>query len=94
MEILIETIVSLLAILGIILVACSFFDMFRYYSIWPIKDKTSATKNKKRVEVILKLYNVSDDSKEELLNKIKLGEYSDLENLVDNIKIEEKFDNL
>ncbi|MNI42105.1 hypothetical protein D3C73_963820 [compost metagenome] len=92
MEILIETIIYLLAIFGIILVFTSSYEMIRYTNI--LKNTYSLFNRKaKRVEIIVRVYDLDEEEKNNLIEKIKNGDYEKIEEIVDDVKIEEVFDN-
>ncbi|MNW14901.1 hypothetical protein D3C71_2132560 [compost metagenome] len=50
-------------------------------------------KNTRKVDMTIKLYNVDEEEKKQILDKIQKAEYRNINELVDNLKIEEIFDN-
>lgn len=92
MQTLIETIIYLLAVLGIILVSTSFYEMLRYSNILKSTYSLFSRQNKK-VEVTVKLFNVEEDEKKEIIDKIENGKYDNIKEVADSVNVEEIFDN-
>ena len=90
MSCLAETLIYLLAVLGIIFTSMTFFEMFFYNGI-NNKSYRIFTKNKvgkKKIEVIIKLNNVSDKTEENITKLIKNNELINLREISDVITIE------
>ena len=85
---LIETLIYLLAIMGIILTSISFFEIFNYknYPSYRLFNKNSM-KNK-RVEIVINIENMKEEEEEELIDTLLNGEYTNLEDIVDCVRIE------
>lgn len=93
MEYLIETLIYLLAILGIIFTSISFYEMFdlkKYinntYRIFS-KNSIDTTKN---VEVIIKLKGLDEIEEKELIDNINNNKSINLKEISDNIIIEKE----
>ncbi|MEG0872883.1 MAG: hypothetical protein RSE00_02970 [Clostridia bacterium] len=90
MESIIETIIYLLAILGIILTSISFFDIFTYTNLanksYTILGKNSMKKG--RVEIVINISELSQLDEEVLLKKIQKGEFENLIDIVDSIHVQ------
>ena len=86
----IETLIYLLAIMGIIFTSMSFFEVFsnRYAETYKIFSK-NPMKNKK-VEVIINLKNIDETEEEEIVNRLVNGEYNNLEDIVDAVKVQKE----
>lgn len=91
MEYLIETLIYLLAILGIIFTSISFYEMFdlkKYINnTYRIFSKNSIDKSK-NVEVIIKLKGFDEIEEKELIDHIYNSESINLKEISDNIIIE------
>lgn len=92
MEIFIETMIYLLAIVGLLLTTISFCEMFnreKYEN--NIHRIYTSNKNKDgKVEVTIQLDNISEDIENKILEKIKSEDSLDILEYVDNIYIETK----
>lgn len=86
MNSIIEIVIYIVAILGIIFTYISLKSNDELYSIGSEND--SCRLDVKKVEVIVKTINYSEDEIEELMKVIKNGKFDNLSNIVDNIKIE------
>ena len=86
----IETLIYLLAIMGIIFTSMSFFEVFsnRYTQNYKIFSKNNM-KNKK-VEVIINLKNIDEKEEEEIVDVLINGEYNNLEDVVDAVKVQKE----
>ncbi len=86
----IETLIYLLAIMGIIFTSMSFFEVFsnRYTQNYKIFSKNNM-KNKK-VEVIINLKNIDEEEEEEIVDVLINGEYNNLEDVVDAVKVQKE----
>ena len=90
MSCLAETLIYLLAVLGIIFTSMTFFEMFFYNGI-NNKSYRIFSKNKigqEKIEVIIKLNNVSDKTEENITKIIKNNELINLREISDVITIE------
>lgn len=88
MQMFVETIIYLVAIMGIIFSTMSIFEICLYkkpckntYKLYKLKN------DKKRISMMLKFENIEKEEKEEILNKIKNGEYDNIEDIIDDIHI-------
>ena len=90
MDGIIETLIYLLAIMGIIFTSMSFFEVFsnRYTQNYKIFSKNNM-KNKK-VEVIINLKNIDEKEEEEIVDVLINGEYNNLEDVVDAVKVQKE----
>ena len=86
----IETLIYLLAIMGIIFTSMSFFEVFsnRYTQNYKIFSKNNM-KNKK-VEVIINLKNIDEEEEEEIVDVLINGEYNNLEDVVDAVRVQKE----
>ena len=93
MEYLIETLIYLLAILGIIFTSISFYEMFdlkKYINnTYRIFSKNSIDKTK-NVEVIIKLKGLDEIEEKELIDNINNNKSINLKEVSDNIIIEKE----
>lgn len=90
MSCLAETLIYLLAVLGIIFTSMTFFEMF-FYNGTNNKSYRIFSKNKvgkEKIEVIIKLDNVSDKTEENITKLIKNNELINLREISDVIAIE------
>lgn len=89
MQIFIETIIYLLAIMGIIICSMSIFDICMYKTICKSSHKiyTSSKSGGKKVEIVIKFENINQSEKEEIINKVKNGDFKDIEEIVNTISI-------
>ena len=90
MEYIIETLIYLLAILGIIFTSISFYEMFdlnRYINNTYRIFSKNADENKK-VEVIIKIYGFEESEEEDIVKKVKENE--SLKEVADKIIIEKE----
>lgn len=90
MSCLAETLIYLLAVLGIIFTSMTFFEMF-FYNDTNNKSYRIFSKNKirkEKIEVIIKLDNVSDKTEENITKLIKNNELINLREISDVITIE------
>lgn len=90
MQSLIETLIYLLGIFGIIFTSISFIEIFNYrnYNSYKIFNK-NYMKNK-RVEIVVNISGMDEEDEEDLINMLLKGEYDDLENIVDCIRVEKE----
>ncbi len=86
----IETLIYLLAIMGIIFTTMSFFEVFsyKYFSTYKIFSKNSM-KNKK-VEIIINIKNIEEDEEDEIIDILMNGKYTNLEDVVDAVKVQKE----
>ncbi|MEG2645965.1 MAG: hypothetical protein RSA08_02920 [Clostridia bacterium] len=89
MQILIETVIYLLAIMGIILTSMSFFDICIYKNI---AASPHVVYNKRsnvpaNVSIIIKFENIDDKKRKIITKKIFKGDFENIEEIVDSIKI-------
>lgn len=93
MEYLIETLIYLLAILGIIFTAISFYEMFdlkKYINnTYRIFSKNNINKNK-NIEIVIKLKGFDEIEEKELIDNINNNENINLKEISDNIIIEKE----
>ncbi len=87
----IETLIYLLAIMGIILTSVSFFEVFnlRNYSSYKIYEKKSM--NKKRVEIVINIENMNQEEEDEVIDTLLNGEYTNLKDVVDCVRVENQY---
>ncbi len=92
MEIFIETMIYLLAIVGLLLTTISFCEMFNMekYENNIYRIYTSKKNKDGKVEVTIQLDNISEDIENKILEKIKSEDSLDILEYVDNIYIETK----
>lgn len=88
MQILVDTIIYLLASLGIILITTSFLSNIRYLNIWNSTYKFFKNNNIKKVEVNVKLYNLNEEEQQNIIEKIKTGNYSNIDEITDKLDID------
>lgn len=84
MQLLIETLIYLLACLGIILITASFFSIIKYQGNF-IDTYSIFNKKNKKIELVVKFYNIPEDQKNLVMEKIKKGDYKNIEDIVDKI---------
>lgn len=89
MEIFIQTIIYLLAVLGIIFTTMSFFEAYIYKNI---SDNTYKFSRKnymknKHVEIIININGFNEKDEIDIIDKIKNGKYENIEDIVDVFKI-------
>lgn len=90
MNCLAETLIYLLAILGIIFTSMTFFEMFGYNNIIN-KSYRIFSKNKKgkeKVEVIIRLNNIDENKEKEITELIKNDTFINLREISDDIIVE------
>lgn len=90
MQSLIETLIYLLAIMGIIFTSVSFIEIFNYrnYSTYRIFSK-NGMKNK-RVEIVINIENMDEEEEDDIIEMLLKGEYTNLEDVVDSVRIEKE----
>lgn len=88
MQSLIETLIYLLAIMGIIFTSMSFIEICNYknYSCYNVFNK-GRDKNKK-VEIIINLKNMDEEEENKVVDRILKGEYKDIKEFVDCVRVE------
>lgn len=91
MGMIIETIIYLLACFGIIIITILVFNSIKYSNIWE-NTYTIFKDNDKRVDINIRLYNMSEHEKNIIIEKIKNGDYKNIEDITENIKVN-TFDN-
>lgn len=89
MQTFIDIIIYFIAIMGILITTISFFDRYTYSDnlIYCKKIYTKKNSDDKFIEIIVNTKNLSNIESEKLLKAIKKGEYTNIEDLVDSIKI-------
>ena len=85
---LIETLIYLLAIMGIIFTSITFIEIFNYnnYSSYNLFCKKE--NNEKKVELLINTQNLTEEEEDELLDVLLTGDYTDLEKIVDMVRVE------
>lgn len=85
---LIETLIYLLAIMGIIFTSITFIEIFNYdnYSSYNLFCKKE--NNEKKVELLINMQNLTEEEEDELLDVLLKGDYTDLEKIVDTVRVE------
>lgn len=85
---LIETLIYLLAIMGIIFTSITFIEIFNYsnYSSYNLFCKKTKD-DEKRVEIIVNMKNLTEEEEDELLDILLTGDYTDLEKVVDTVRV-------
>lgn len=89
MQMFVETIIYLIAIMGIIVSTISIFDIFFYKGICRKRDSLY-TKNwagTGKVTLTIKFENITLDKKREIVHRIENGEYENIQDLVDSVDI-------
>lgn len=86
MQLLIETLIYILACFGIILVTASFFLIVKSHNNWIDTYTVFSNKNRK-IQLTVKMYNISEIEKEKILSKIKNTNFEELENIFQNVEI-------
>lgn len=90
MNCLAETLIYLLAVLGIIFTSMTFFEMFSYNNIVN-KSYRIFSKNKKgkeKIEIIIRLNNIDENKEKEITELIKNDTFINLREISDVITIE------
>lgn len=90
MHSLLETLIYLLAIMGIIFTTMSLFEIFNYKNICQNSYrflKKNSMKDK-RVEIVINVENLTQEEEEEILDILLTGDYTDINDIADSIKIE------
>lgn len=85
---LIETLIYLLAIMGIIFTSITFIEIFNYNNYSSYKLFCKKENNEKKVEIIINMHNLTEDEEDELLDILLEGNYTDLEKIVDTVRVE------
>lgn len=85
---LIETFIYLLAIMGLIFTSISFIEMCNYknYNCYKIFNKNR--EKDKRIEVVINMENIDEEEENDILDKLLNGEYNNLEEVVDCVRVE------
>ncbi len=88
---LIETLIYLLAIMGIIFTSITFIEIFNYsnYSSYNLFCKKTKD-DEKRVEIIVNMKNLTEEEEDELLDILLTGDYTDLEKVVDTVRVDKQ----
>lgn len=88
---LIETLIYLLAIMGIIFTSITFIEIFNYsnYSSYNLFCKKTKD-DEKRVEILVNMKNLTEEEEDELLDILLTGDYTDLEKLVDTVRVDKQ----
>ncbi len=89
MGIFIQTIIYLLAVLGIIITTMSFFESYIYKNNSESQYKfyrKNYMKNK-HVEIIININGFNENEENEIIDKIKNGKYENIEEVADEFKI-------
>lgn len=88
---LIETLIYLLAIMGIIFTSITFIEIFNYsnYSSYNLFCKKTKD-DEKRVEIIVNMKNLTEEEEYELLDILLTGDYTDLEKVVDTVRVDKQ----
>lgn len=88
---LIETLIYLLAIMGIIFTSITFIEIFNYsnYSSYSLFSKKTKD-DEKRVEILVNMKNLTEEEEDELLDILLTGDYTDLEKVVDTVRVEKQ----
>lgn len=91
MSSLIETLIYLLAIMGIIFTSITFIEIFNYsnyssYNLFCKKNKD----DEKRVEILVNMKNLTEEEEDELLDILLTGDYTDLEKVVDAVRVDKQ----
>lgn len=89
MESLVETIIYLIAILGIIFTSMSVFTMFTDRNIITYKVFKKRKAKQKSIEVILKFNEIDDEEQKNVIDMIKNGNYNNIQEVIDVLKIEQ-----
>ena len=88
---LIETLIYLLAIMGIIFTSITFIEIFNYcnYSSYNLFCKRTKV-DEKRVEILVNMKNLTEEEEDELLDILLTGDYTDLEKVVDTVRVDKQ----
>lgn len=88
---LIETLIYLLAIIGIIFTSITFIEIFNYsnYSSYNLFCKKTKD-DEKRVEILVNMKNLTEEEEDELLDILLTGDYTDLEKVVDTVRVDKQ----
>ena len=88
---LIETLIYLLAIMGIIFTSITFIEIFNYsnYSSYNLFCKKTKD-DEKRMEIIVNMKNLTEEEEDELLDILLTGDYTDLEKVVDTVRVDKQ----
>lgn len=88
---LIETLIYLLAIMGIIFTSITFIEIFNYsnYSSYNLFCKRTKD-DEKRVEILVNMKNLTEEEEDELLDILLTGDYTDLEKVVDTVRVDKQ----
>ncbi len=88
---LIETLIYLLAIMGIIFTSITFIEIFNYsnYSSYNLFCKKTKD-DEKRVEILVNMKNLTEEEEDELLDILLTGDYTDLEKVVDTVRVDKQ----
>lgn len=86
MNSIIEIVIYFIAVLGIFLTYMSLKNYDELYIRNNYSDNFDS--NIKRIEIIIKTNNYTENELEEVIKTIKYGRFDNLSNIVDNIKVE------
>lgn len=81
MELIVQTLICLVSVLGIIFITIISVDPCEESS------KTRKCEKNNKVELIIKVKGLDDEKQNEILDKIKFGMYKDIYDIVDLVKI-------
>lgn len=87
MQLLIETLIYILACLGIILVTASFFVIVKSHNNW-VDTYTLFNDKNKKVQLTVKMYNLSEKEKQKIISKINNINFKEIEKIADNIEVD------
>lgn len=91
MSSLIETLIYLLAIMGIIFTSITFIEIFNYSNYFSYNLFCKRTKDdEKRVEILVNMKNLTEEEEDELLDILLTGDYTDLEKVVDVVRVDKQ----
>ena len=83
----VETLVYLLGIMGIIFTSIMFIEICNMKNYSTYKLFSNNPLKKKRAEITINFENFEEEEEEEIIDILLKGEYSDLEKVVDTVKI-------
>lgn len=88
MQSLIETLIYLLAIMGIIFTSMSFIEIFNYRNYSSYRLFSKGREKNKKIEIIINMENIDEEEENEIIDILLKGDYTDLEDVVDCVIIE------
>lgn len=87
---LLETLIHLLAIMGIIFTTVSFLGIFNSNIIYQNSYRFCSRNNMKdkKIEIVICVENLTEEEEAEILDTILTGNYTDIKDITNSVKIE------